>query len=88
MSRQADLVKIGMEGFAILEEMEYLRRNNRKPPPPHPEVQPRRPTTFWRPVVQPIEDPVIWRFRGAKSYEAVVITETKHHNFGAYGRQY
>ncbi|KAF7149932.1 hypothetical protein RHSIM_Rhsim02G0162300 [Rhododendron simsii] len=90
MSSQADLAKIGMEGFAILEE--HYGRNKKKPPPPpppHPEVQPRRPTAFLRPVVHPIEDPVIWRYRGAKSYEAVVvITETKHHNFGAYGRQY
>ncbi|KAE9455168.1 hypothetical protein C3L33_12916, partial [Rhododendron williamsianum] len=92
MSRQADLVEIGKDGFAILEE--YYGRNKKKPPP-HQEVQHRRPTPFFRPVVQPIQDPVIWRYRGAKSYEAVVITETKvvitetkHHTFGAYGRHF
>ncbi|KAF7144502.1 hypothetical protein RHSIM_Rhsim04G0227300 [Rhododendron simsii] len=90
-----DLVNIGKDGFAILEE--FLGRNKKKPPPPppHQEVHHGRPTPFLRPVVQPIQDPVIWRYRGAKSYEAVVvtetkmvITETKHHNFGAYGRHF
>ncbi|KAG5555142.1 hypothetical protein RHGRI_012618 [Rhododendron griersonianum] len=87
-----DIVEIGKDGFAILEE--YYGRNKKKPPP-HQEVQHRRPTPFLRPVVQPIQDPVFWRYRGAKSYEAVVITETKvvitetkHHNFGAYGRHF
>ncbi|KAF7115621.1 hypothetical protein RHSIM_RhsimUnG0050800 [Rhododendron simsii] len=48
---QSDLAKIGMEGFTILEE--YYGWNKKKPPPPHPEVQPRCPTTFLRPVVHP-----------------------------------
>ncbi|KAI8561717.1 hypothetical protein RHMOL_Rhmol04G0362500 [Rhododendron molle] len=111
MSRQADLVEIGKDGFAILDEsygrnkkkppphlveigkdgfaiLEESYGRNKKKPPPHQEVQHRPPTPSLRPVVQPIQDPFIWRYRGAKSYEAVVITEAKHHNFVAYGRHF
>ena len=89
MARQADLVKIGMEGFAILDE--YYGRNKKKPPPPlplHQEVQHRRPNPFMSPVAHPIEDPITYRYRGVQKYEAMVTTETKHHKFGMYGNQY
>lgn len=88
MARKADLIKIGMEGFAMLEEYTGRKKKKLPPLPPHQEAQDQRPIPFLRPVVPPTEDPVICRYRGAQSYEAVAITETKHHNFGVLGKQY
>ena len=74
MARQGDLVKIGLEGFAILEE--FSRRSKKKslPPPPRPqEFQNQYPRPFSRPTIHPIKDPVICCYRGDQSCNNVVV---------------
>ncbi|KAF7151090.1 hypothetical protein RHSIM_Rhsim02G0162200 [Rhododendron simsii] len=60
-----------MEGVAILEEYTGRKKKKLPPLPPHQEAQHRSLTPFLRPVVPPTEDPVICRYRGGQSYEAV-----------------
>ncbi|KAF7146163.1 hypothetical protein RHSIM_Rhsim04G0226900 [Rhododendron simsii] len=73
MARQADLIKNGMEGVAILEEYTGQKKKKLPPLPPHQEVQHRRLTPFLRPEVPPTEDPIICRYRGGQSCEAVTM---------------
>lgn len=83
MARQADLVKIGKEGFAILEaHFGQNKKQQQKPLPADQEVQHHggRANAVMRPMVNPIGNrgPVNHRNRGAQINDAVVITETKN----------
>ena len=86
MGKQEDLVKIGLEGFAILDE--FYGRNKKKPVPPPPRPPPRyqefqhqQQRPVFRPMFRLTKDPVICRYRGAQNYEVVAIEETSHHRF-------
>ena len=88
----ADLAKIGREGFALIDER-YGRTTSRKkaaadPPPSHYRQEPlllqqQKAYSYLRPMpmVHPTADPIICRYRGAQTYDVLVITETTvaHH---------
>ena len=50
MGKQKDLVKIGLEGFAIFDKFYYLGKNKKPTPPPpprHQELQNQHPRPFF-----------------------------------------
>ena len=89
MGKQEELVKIGLEGFAILDELYGRNKKKPVPPPPpprHQEFQHQQQRPVFRSMVHSTKDPVICRYRGAQSYEVVVIKETSHRSFNIYGK--